>query len=349
MKYLDTKEHKLGLLLVAVAIFLLVWACSFVINNVYIEQTDSVTGEQVLYARAGEEVIFKFDGTISIDGDASDETFIIAFLAPTSWNVAQNATVTYTEDKYQPDVEQSMTVIPDATSPANYSGMTWGEALKSKYGVMSNVLSDMEWVAFQSSSYSTVNGTINFTVTIKCNAGTNNLRFKPAFFINHSSDGLGSDNAHYATAEGECFEVIEGNGATTDFCAYHYYAITPLQSLQNDYVTFTFQGDISSNDLTNYSEIYWKGTAYTDAGKEYAGEKTLMTKQSGNLPRYDVTIWPAGFFDIPAGETITYIEYIFTNSDGSVSITQSDDDRDNSGEDVAEGAKEPFTFELRCD
>ena len=74
-----------------------------------------------------------------------------------------------------------------------------------------------------------------------------------------------------------------------------------------------------------------------------------MTKQSGNLPRYDVTIWPAGFFDIPAGETITYIEYIFTNSDGSVSITQSDDDRDNSGEDVAEGAKEPFTFELRCD
>ena len=52
---------------------------------------------------------------------------------------------------------------------------------------------------------------------------------------------------------------------------------------------------------------------------------------------------------IPDGETISRIEYIFTNEDGTVSISQSDDSRDNEGEEVEEGIKEPFVFEFQCE
>ena len=351
MRYFDTKRHKWGVLAFIVAIPLMVWACELIISNVYLEQTDPETGEQVLYANVGEEVTFKFDGHIAIDGDTSNETFIVAMLAPTSWNLARNATVTYTEDKYEPGVDLPMTVIPDTESPNSHAGMTWGQALKGKYGVMSNVLNDMEWVAFQSKVYGTINGTINFVVTIKCNAGNANLKFRPAFVIAHSNHGIGSNTNEYAIAEGDCFEVLGADGPITDYCTYHYYATTPLQSLQDDFVTFTFQSDINANELSDCDEIYWDATAYTDANPTtgYKAEKALMKRQSEDLPRYDLTIWPEGFFNIPKDEIITHIEYQFTNADGTKTVTLSDDSRDNDGEDVPEGEKTPFTFYFTCD
>ncbi len=349
MKCLKIKKHRLELLIVVAVLSLIAWGCSFVINNVYIEQEDPETGEQVFYVRAGEVATFKFDGRIEIDGSTTNETFIIAFLAPTSWNIGENATVTFRENRYEPDVDHRMTRIPDTTSPASHPGMSWGQALQSKYGVMSNVLTDMEWVAFQSDNYASVDGNIDYTVTIKCIAGINNLKFKPAFFMGHSNHGAGTNTNEYDVVEGECFEVVEGNGATIDYCSFHYNSVTPLLSLQDDYITFTFLSDVSTNELTNCDEIYWSANAHTDAGNIYAAPKTQMKKQSGDLPRYDVTIWPAGFFKIPEGETITYIDYYFTNSDGTLSVSQSDDSRNNGGEDIPDDVNEPFSFELRCD
>ncbi|MFT0159317.1 DUF4961 domain-containing protein [Bacteroides thetaiotaomicron] len=40
----------------------------------------------------------------------------------------------------------------------------------------------MEWIAFKSDNYPSVNGTIHYTVTIKCNSGKSNLKFRPSFF-----------------------------------------------------------------------------------------------------------------------------------------------------------------------
>ena len=354
MKYLDTKRHKWGVLAFVVAIPLIVWACSFTINNIFLEQEDPDTGEQVMYARVGEEVTFKFDGVIATEGEWSGEAFIVAILAPTSLNLAENATVTFTEDLFAgADVQNNMTVIPDNSSPKNQAGLTWDQALKNKYGVMSNVLNDMEWVAFQSTrtDYGENGKTINFTVTVKFNAGTKNLRFKPAFFVNHSSDGLSTDAQHFTCKEGECFEILGAEGATTDYCVYHYFSTTPLQALQNDFVTFTFQGDINTNELSDCNEIYWEATAYTDANPTtgYKGEKTLMKQQDGGLARYNVTIWPAGFFGIPKDETITRIDYVFTNADGTKKVTLSDDNRDNDGEEVPEGEETPFSYYFTCE
>ncbi|MCS2387220.1 DUF4961 domain-containing protein [Bacteroides thetaiotaomicron] len=70
--------------------------------------------------------------------------------------------------------------------------------------------------------------------------------------------------------------------------------------------------------------MYIEATAYTIEGKIYTvnekSAKTLMKRET-KLPRYNVTLWPGGFFNIPDGETISRIEYIFTNEDGTVSIS----------------------------
>lgn len=351
MKYKFGK-HKVKAFFMLV-LCLIVIGCSFLINEVNVKQ-ENEAGEMVAYIKAGEVATFTFSGEINIDGSASNETFIVAFLAPRSWNVSQNATVTYREDRYEPEVDHRMTVIPDTEQPANYKGMTWGAALRKKYGVRSNVLNDMEWITFKSESYAEVSGSIHYTVTIKCNSGKNNLRFRPSFFINHSSNGLGEDNTHYSVKDADdCFEVVEGAGGVIDFCSTHYNQIEPLSALQDDFVTFTFQGDINlDNELIQAENVYIEATAYTVEGNKYVvnekSTKTLM-KREVKLPRYSMTCWPGGFFNIPEGETISYIEYIFTNEDGTVSISKSDDSRDNEGEEVEEGKKEPFVFELQCD
>ncbi len=350
MKY-NLKKYKVEVFSLLI-LSLIVLGCSFLIKDVNVRQ-ENEEGEMVAYIKAGEVATFTFSGTISIDGDASNETFIVAFLAPRSWNVRQNATVTYKEDKYEPEVDHKLTAIQDSERPANYKGMTWAAALKKKYGVRSNVLNDMEWIAFKSENYEKISGTINFTVTIKCNSGKSNLKFRPSFFINHSSDGLGDNNERYSVKDADdCFEVVEGLGAVTDFCSTHYNQIEPLSSLQDDFVTFTFQGDINSNELIKAENVYIEATAYTIEGNQYVvnekSAKTLM-KREVKLPRYNVTFWPGGFFNIPEGETISHIEYIFTNEDGTVSISQTDDNRDNEGEEVEEGAKEPFVFEFQCE
>lgn len=351
MKYIFRK-HKVKAFLMLV-LCLIVIGCSFLIKDVNVKQ-ENEAGEMVAYIKAGEMATFTFSGEINIEGTATNETFIMGFLAPRSWNVSQNATVTYREDRYETNVDHRMTVIPDAEQPANYKGMTWSAALKKKYGVRGNVLNDMEWIAFKSENYPEANGTIHYTVTIKCNSGKNNLKFRPSFFINHSSNGLGDDNSHYDVKDADdCFEVIEGAGAVIDFCSTHYNQVEPLSALQDDYVTFTFQGDINTNNaLNNTKNIYIEATAYTVEGNKYIinekSKKTLLNKDV-KLSRYSMTCWPAGFFDITEGETISYIEYIFTNEDGTISVSKSDDSRDNEGEEVEEGKKEPFVFELQCE
>ena len=63
---------------------------------------------------------------------------------------------------------------------------------------------------------------------------------------------------------------------------------------------------------------------------------------------FNLTIWPAEYFGIQEGETITRIEYIFTNKDGTLSITGTDDKIAAEGGEV-EGEKEPFICELACE
>lgn len=344
------KSYKTGSLLLLIMLIMI--GCVY-LDSVSINQgTDE---EPIYWVKAGEVATFTVKGHIEA---AEDQTrrFLVAILVPKSWNARENTTVTYIAD----GVEDGYTSLPmspvDTKLVPKNATVPWSELLMAEYGVSTNVLNDMEWVAFRTDKLYAIKNHdyANITITIKCKAGPKNLRFKPAFFINFAEDDFPGDDKYKKYSPGnQCFEVVEGDGSVTDFCAFHFNKTEPLAALQDDYVTFSFLGDIYSNDLVKADAIYMEATAYTDNGHTYIvdekSEKTLMTKEDRDFSNvYNLTIWPAGYFSIPEGETITRIDYIFTNADGTVNITSTDDKIAAEGGE-AEGEEEPFVCELVCD
>lgn len=331
----------------------IVVAC-FEIRGVSVNQ--GTKDEPQYWVKAGDIATFTMTGHIAGAGDPNyNQRFIGAILVPKSWKARENMTASYVATELEDgSTSYPMELIPVSESPKNNQGLSWAEALMQKKGVGSNVLDDMEWVTFQSVKvYTFSQNQPDFTITFKCKTGLQNLKARISFFVNYSGDGLGSNDKHYAFSESEqCFEVREGEGGLIDFCAYHFNKVDPLAALQDDYITFSFVGDAYDNDLISEDKIYLKATAYTDNGNKYSvdvSEKTLMEKEDRSFVKtYNLTMWPIDFFGINADETITKIEYFFTNADGTVVVSKSDDDEAAEGMEI-EGDKQPFVFEPRCD
>ena len=333
-----------------------------VIGCVYLDDysVNQGTKENPIYwTKAGEIATFTIDGHIE---SAQDQTrkFLVAILVPKSWNARANTTMTYTATGKEDGVtELPMSAVDPKLVPKN-SKVPWSELLMAEYGVGTNVLNDMEWVAFSTNKIYAIyqHDQVKMKFTIKCKTGSKNLRFKPGFFINFAEDDFpGNDETGMKykkyTSSKECFEVVEGVGGVTDFCAFHYNKTEPLAALQDDFVTFTFLGDTYDNKLKNADAVYMEAVAHTDNGKTYQinekSAKTLMTKEDrAHSNIFNITIWPTEYFGIQDGETITKIDYIFTNKDGTLNITYTDDKIAAEGGEVV-GEEEPFVCELMCE
>lgn len=309
------------------------------------------------WVNAGEVATFTLSGHIECAEDHSNVRLIAAILVPSSWNARENTTVTYVATGLEDGVTPyTMSPIPDNSQPKNQPGLSWSAALKNKYGVGTNVLNDMEWVAFQTDKTYNIKNHDNptFTITFKCKTGPKNLKAHIGFFINHTDDGLGSSEDHYKVVYSEeCFQVVNGSGVEIDYCNYHFNQVEPMNALQDDFITFSFVGDTYTNDLVDEDAIYFEATAYTDNGKAYTinerSDKTRMVKEDRAFSNiYSLTIWPTDFFGIAEGETIARIDYIFTNEDGTITVTKTDDDEAANGF-REEGPEEPFVNELVCE
>nr|WP_321412227.1 DUF4961 domain-containing protein [uncultured Carboxylicivirga sp.] len=287
---------------------------------------DSIDYEPTVIA--GEEAVFILNCRIepNQDSDEGGERLMMGFLVPKSWNAAENTTVTYTSSI--DEITKTMSLIPDDVQPKNMQGRTWPEALKEKWGVGTNVIDDMEWIAYQTDDiYNVRNGEkIPVTITVKTIAGSENLKFKPNFMINNSGDGLSKEENRWDIIELDCFEVIEGEGAVIDYCELHINNAQPIYCTKDDIVTIRYQGDILENVLDDYDEIYLCATAVTDNGNTYefcdVSDKTKMRREHEFGRTFSLTFWPAGYFDIPDGESIVKILYSFKNEDGSVELQE---------------------------
>lgn len=345
------RSHRVSALLLLIVLVMV--GCVF-LDDVIINQ--GTEDAPKYWVKAGEVATFTLQGHIDA-AEGRDSKFLVALLVPKSWNARENTVVTYVATGKEDGVTPfPMSPVDPKLIPTNVT-VPWADALKEEYGVGDNVLNDMEWVAYCADKlYSIANGDkFNYTITFKCTAGPKNLRFKPAFFVNFAHDDFAQDERYNKYWSEQCFEVVEGEGSVVDFCSFHFNKIEPLTVLQDDFVTFTFLGDIYPNKLVGEGKnpIYMESTAYTDNGNIYTvterSDRTLMTKEDRTHSNiYSLTIWPAGYFGIPEGETITRIEYIFTNKDGTITITQTDDDIASEGGEVGD-TKEPFVCELQCE
>ena len=124
--------------------------------------------------------------------------------------------------------------------------------------------------------------------------------------------------------------------------------------MQNDFVTFSFIGGLDDDNalIKAKGNIYFEGTAVGSDGQRYTvnekSDKTLMKRENQYTKTYNITLWPEGFFNVPEGTELVSIEYAFTNADGSISITQSDDDLIMLDTPLPE-QKEPFIYTFYCE
>ena len=334
---------------VVAMVVMMVVGCVY-IDSVDIEQT--IDGKKCKYAIAGTEATFTVRGHIECKSDESNTQFVVAMLVPKSWKMGDNAKVTY-RCGLADDVSQlfPMSEMPATTVAKNANGKTWKQALSSTYGVGHNVLEDMEWVVFVTDkSWSISNGqNITYTIYITTNVGSDNLKFKPAFFVNHTNDGFsGGDDHKKVVLMDDCFEVVKGEGAVIDFCSNHYFKVNPMQALPNDFVTFTFVGGVNPNGLVG-GDVYLEATAYTASGQVLKVDRkddiTLMHSVAGS-DTYQLTIWPTGMFGVTDGDQIVSIDYYFTNKDRSVVIGQKSDD--NMDQTISPADEKPFNFIFTC-
>lgn len=348
------KDNVVKMLVAAVMIGLAVTGCVY-LDEVSITQI--IDGRECDYAIAGTEATFTMNGHIECQADVSNTHFVVAILVPKTWNVAKHAKVTYRYD-LAADREQimNMSLIPSNSLPKNGNGLTWVECLNQTYGVGPNVLDDMEWVVFQTDiAWSIHNGDKpKYTIWIKTRVGDENLKCRLGFFVNHTDDGFSDGGDHKKIMYSDCFEVVGGTGAVTDYCSNHLNRLSPLLSLQDDFLTFSFIGSVAENDLTKSNEpVYFEGKAYGASGKVYEVKektaKTLMPVEDESTKTCSITFWPAGFFNIPEGEQLVKIEYFFTNKKGDIVIGQDTDDYLGLGKDEPDpNNRLPFVYTFQC-
>jgi hypothetical protein len=265
--------------------------------------------------------------------------FVIGFMAPKGWSAGQNTTVTFTST----NGNGSMDRMPAGTICPNSNGADWPTALKTKYGIGPNLIDDVEWVVFQSVNSYSVNeqSSIDVLVKIKSKTGSENMLVKLGFFAGNSNDGfaIGINGVPtYSSFFSSCFEVTGGAGDLVDFCNPQLAFIEPAKSLDNDIITIIFDNGVVTTPLETLNDIYLCATAVTTDGDNIpVCEQTPKTKlKAANGGRFRTDFWPRGFFNVPAGKTLSRIEYFVTNADGSIKIGYGGSTTD------------PFIYTFRC-
>ncbi|SEW53750.1 DUF4961 domain-containing protein [Chitinophaga arvensicola] len=280
--------------------------------------------DQPSSAKAGEEMTITMHNRLDVaDGGRSNVRLIIGFLAPKSWAAAASAKITYTTTSYG---NGKMVPVPASVNAGG--GLTWPAALKNRFGMGGNYMTDdLEWVVFWTEqAYNVPQGVkdkIDVTMVIK--PGPENIQFKTGYFLGTSSEGLsdvfGANNVYKCQFK-DCFSITGGQGDVIDFCNPQLSAITPGVATDNDFLTLSFDPEVVPTALNGVGNIYFCAKGYTNDGqvldacvqtddsklKSYTGKKSA------------ITIWPRAYFKMQDGQTLTKIEYFFTDATGTVKV-----------------------------
>lgn len=283
--------------------------------------------------------------TVHIDiptvGSGGPDYLIFGFLVPKGWKAAENTTITYTSPTLG---DGNMTLIPNTTLAKNGGGLNWPDDMKKTFGIGGNLIDDMEWVAYQSDKAFTHNGseiTGTLNIKIKVGADNNNTECKLGYVITDSGNGFTSDGngTYYSEKVSSCFMLTGGTGDLVDFCNPQLTTINPPKSLDNDYVTLTFDGTVTTTALSGADAVYLCATAYTSDNKTITvceqTNKTIMTQNPAGSNKYQITFWPRAFFGISDSQTIVKMDYFITDKTGNAKVGYGNTDS-------------PFEYTFKC-
>lgn len=275
-----------------------------------------------------------------IDNNSADPSYstrlLIGIMVPKSWAARQNAVVSFTS----PKGNETMTLIPNSEIEP-VSGLNWHDAAKKRFGIGPNLVDDFEWLVYRSNRvYTFVNNEdIKIDVKVDCKLGAENMLVKLGFFMGSSRENLRPEDTDYTKfAFTNQFEVKNGTGDLIDFVNPQLSKIEPVKSLDNDIITLTFDAGVTNTSLSNTNDLYLCAKAYsqTNALVGEVCEQTAKTKLSSlGGKRFRIDLWPKGFFNVPAGTTISRIEYYYTDATGNLKVGYGN-------------TAEPFKFSFVC-
>lgn len=244
---------------------------------------------------------------------------IVGICVPKSWNAAQNTTMTYKSDVG----DGNMILIPDGiTDPA--TGLSYAAAFTKKFAIGPNYINDMEWVAYWSDvKLNGANGTtVNGQIFINIKTGTDDLSFRPGYAMCEDGDGLSDGNSGYYTSLfGDCMLVASPTADNIqDFCNPQIGTADPSSSTENDIITIVYNGSLDTTALKNEANIYFCAKAYTTDGAVIdMCQQTDQTKLTpSGLQQWRIDFWPKKLFNLPSGQSLSRIEYYFTDKTGTL-------------------------------
>ena len=310
-------------------------------------QIDSVTQPET--AAVGEEITITVNATAGETNNNTQYVLIFGILAPKSWDIRSNATVTYDSDwdgGTKPHLPGSGTMILDDETLAKYyqkskdengeeSGNTWATDAYTYVGTGENY-GLMEWVVFISEAQirtddpMTMPGTVFVTLT----EGDGHTGTQLGYFLAHHQDGF--ETGSWDKFFPDCMAITGASPGSTDLCGpepVNTIAFQPDKFSYNDLITIKFDAKIGkdgdSTELIGASEVYLCANAtYTGGTSVICDNSSALQMTAMGDEIWEIMIWPRGLLDIPGDADISEIGFSFKNGDGSIEVKHP-----NSGED----------------
>ena len=267
-----------------------------------------------------------------------DNTEIVfAVLAPKSWNIAQNAKLTYSTTGYTKGdvVDEQMTLMP-ATENEPTTALGWSSALQREIGFMGN-LGPVEWVVFKSQKTFIITDEdeklITAKVKVKLTTGKQNLKVFMGYFFCGQHKGMNSE-FYKANAKSKVMTVTGGSNPMIDYTTVSLVSTIPGTFGWGDIVSINFETKAGAVEtaLKDADKIYIYGKAFYSNGLDSTvvdviSTKTLMEKVGETT--WQKYIYPKEFFNLPKGAVITEAHFHFSNQDQNIIV------KDFSGKDFA--------------
>ena len=259
---------------------------------------------------------------------------IFAVLAPKSWNLTENADLTFSTTGYtQGDINNESLTVVSASDTEPTTAMPWAAALQSEIGLMGN-LGPVEWVVFESQTTFIITDEaeklINAHVNINLTTGDQNLKVFMGYFFCGKNRGLHSEY-YTENARSQVLTVSGGSNVPIDYTTVSLVSTVPANFGYNDIFSVVFQSEAGpvETPLKGESEIYMLGEVIYANGNDSTevtevSEKTLM-EQIGETT-YQKYVYPKDYFDIPNDAVITETRFRFTNADQTIVVTQESGD-----------------------
>jgi hypothetical protein len=266
-------------------------------------------------------VRIKFDAETDDGGNHSRLAFGV--LAPKSWDIANSATLTLTTTAlFAGNVvtNEPLTLIPGTDIR---DGKSWPEFLLDAYGVMDNE-EEMEWVAFESSTFFDINDTdnrdvVNGTVNIKLHTGSSAIKCYMGYASRGKDSGRGDDGA----ANSKLLEVV----VPKPWLSY-----VPETFSFGDIFSITYNepNSIPAGNALRGGDVHLLGTvkyevdgAVNEKTVDETSAKTLMEElgDMGQVTAWQKYIYPKDFFGLPGNAVVTEIVVQFANQDKSIIIS----------------------------